>query len=512
MAELHASDPRTIGSYRLLARIGTGGMGVVYLAEDTSGRQVALKLLRSELADDPGFRARFRREVESARRVGGLCTARYLDADLDSEHPYLVTEYVEGGNLFDYVTENGPLVGDQLIGLAVGLAQALVALANVEVVHRDLKPSNVLIAPSGPKVVDFGISLAADETVLTQMGGVIGSPGWMAPEQAVGRPTTAAIDVFSWGATVAFASTGRSPFGEGRSDAVLFRVVHEDPSLDGVDPRLRPLIERALSKDPNSRPTAESLLIDVVKTATHSGAITEPAGSMAATQLLNQSRHQGPNIGAPIYVPKRRISFGWIAAAILLLLAGGFGIGAVYVDRSSAPPSGHKSADSGPHTTPTTSTSATTLPNAAGATTVPPTASTTLPSSEASAFNFDAASHTVNQLGYNVASSPTDTEPGAGVLNALIGQCMGSATGYCENAFFFVGSKYIGTDTAAQNLEISVAWQDGTTIALSYPLYAPDDPHCCPTGGSRLVRFQWNGTSLDPLDPLPADPNQESGQ
>ena len=175
-------------------------MGVVYLAEEPSGRQVALKLLRSELADDPGFRARFRREVESAQRVGGICNARYLDADLDSEHPYLVTEYVEGGNLFDFVTNHGPLTGDQLVGLAVGLAEALVAMNSVGVIHRDLKPSNVLMAPTGPKVVDFGISHAADGTALTQTGSIVGSPGWMAPEQALGHGTTAAIDVFAWGA------------------------------------------------------------------------------------------------------------------------------------------------------------------------------------------------------------------------------------------------------------------------------------------------------------------------
>ena len=176
------------------------------------------------------------------QRVGGICTAKYLDADLESDHPYLVTEYVEGGNLADYVDTHGPLTGEQLVGLAVGLAEAVVAMHASGVIHRDLKPTNVLMAASGPKVVDFGISHAADGTALTQTGVVVGSPSWMAPEQAQGRETTPAVDVFSWGATVGFAATGRFPFGEGQPDAVIYRVVHEEPDLSGVDPKLLPMV------------------------------------------------------------------------------------------------------------------------------------------------------------------------------------------------------------------------------------------------------------------------------
>ena len=149
----------------------------------------------------------------------------YLDADLESPRPYLVSEYVPGGNLADYVAEHGPLEGDHLLGLAVGLAEGLVAMGAAGVIHRDLKPTNVLMGERGPKIVDFGISVAVDGTSLTQTGAVVGSPSWMAPEQAQGRATTAAADVFSWGATVAFAATGRQPFGEGRPDAVIYRVV-----------------------------------------------------------------------------------------------------------------------------------------------------------------------------------------------------------------------------------------------------------------------------------------------
>ena len=281
---LRAADPRVVGPFQLLSRIGSGGMGVVYLAEDPAGHRVALKLVRPELADDPAFRARFRREVEAGQRVGGICTAKYIDADLESEHPYLVTEYVEAGNLADYVASQGPLADEQLIGLAVGLAEAIVAMHASGVIHRDLKPSNVLMAPSGPKVVDFGISHAADGTALTQTGVIVGSPSWMSPEQAQGGETTPAVDVFAWGATIAFAATGQFPFGEGRPDAVIYRVVHEEPDLSGVDPKLLPFVSAALTKNPSARPAADKLLVDVVKTAM-AGELP-PGGSVAMTTLV----------------------------------------------------------------------------------------------------------------------------------------------------------------------------------------------------------------------------------
>ena len=263
--ELQAGDPESVGPYRLRARIGAGGMGVVYLAADPSGREVALKLVREELAADAGFRARFGREVRAGQRVGGTYTAHTLAADVDSPRPYLVSEYVPGGNLADSVAAHGPLSGDTLIALAAGLAEALVAMDRVGVIHRDLKPSNVLIGESGPKIIDFGISLAADGTSLTRPGAVVGSPSWMAPEQAQGREVTAAVDVFSWGATIAFAATGRHPFGEGRPDAVIYRVVHEEPDLVGADPRLVPLVRWALTKDPARRPSPDILLHNVLK-------------------------------------------------------------------------------------------------------------------------------------------------------------------------------------------------------------------------------------------------------
>jgi serine/threonine protein kinase len=337
MADLQASDPREVGPYRLLSRIGVGGMGVVYLAVDGSGQRVALKLIRTESVGDVGFRGRFRREVEAAQRVGGICNARYIDADLDSDHPYLVTDYVEGGNLLDFVSANGPVAGDQLIGLAVGLAEGLVAMGAVGVFHRDLKPTNVLMSPSGPKVVDFGISHAADGTAITLTGNIVGSPGWMAPEQALGKGTTAAVDVFAWGATVAFASTGRSPFGEGRPDAVLYRIVHEAPDLEGLDPRLGPSVTRALQKDPLARPTADQLLVDLVKTAM-AGSLPLGGSIAMATVVLDRTWHQGlpdsTDVGPVPHSPDRRRRRGWIAVAAFVLIAALIAGGVFAVGRS----------------------------------------------------------------------------------------------------------------------------------------------------------------------------------
>ena len=337
MRDLGDADPRDIGPYHLVARIGAGGMGVVYLAKDATGNQVAVKLVRAELADDPGFRARFRREVEAGQRVGGICTAKYLDADVVSERPYLVTEYVAGGNLADRVSTEGPLVGDQLVGLAVGLAEAIVAMHAAGVIHRDLKPSNVLLAPHGPKVFDFGISHAADATSLTQTGIVVGSPAWMAPEQARTGEATPAVDVFSWGATVAFAATGRSPFGEGRPDAVIYRVVHESPDLNGVPPKLYDLVARALQKDPAARPHPDELLVGVVKTAMV-GALP-PGGSVdMATAILDRTWKQEVPTAAR---PTRLRLYAWLAAVAVIVVALVAGIAFV----TARSPSSHQAAN-----------------------------------------------------------------------------------------------------------------------------------------------------------------------
>ena len=258
-APLWDQDPKRIGRYRLTARLGAGGMSVVYLGVAKDGSLVAIKVMRPELADDPGFRKRFGREVSALTRVKGVCTVRVIEADTESPRPFMVTEYADGPSLAEYVEERGPLSADMLYGLATGLAEALTVIHAAGIVHRDLKPSNVILDIGGPKVIDFGIAQTLDATAVTKTGTMIGSPGFMAPEQVLGRPGPAA-DIFVWGITIAYAATGESPFGSGPTDAVLYRVLHREPDTARVPEALRPLVEAALAKDPGDRPAAHELL------------------------------------------------------------------------------------------------------------------------------------------------------------------------------------------------------------------------------------------------------------
>ena len=235
-------------------------MGRVYLGLSPGGRAVAVKVIRAELAQDPEFRARFRREVSVARTVSGLYTAPVLDADTDGPEPWLATAYVPGPSLADAVTQHGPLPAASVLMLAAGLAEALSAIHGAGIVHRDLKPANVLLAADGPRLIDFGISRAAEASALTHTGLVVGSPGFMSPEQAEGRDVGPASDVFSLGAVLAFAATGQGPFGSGSTPALVYRVVHKPPDLDLVPDGIRPLVERCLAKDPGLRPSAAHLL------------------------------------------------------------------------------------------------------------------------------------------------------------------------------------------------------------------------------------------------------------
>ena len=258
--DLQPGDPRVIGPYRVVGRLGQGGMGQVFLAVSPGGRPVAVKAIRPELASDPQFRIRFAREVAAARTVSGMFTAMVVGADVDGPMAWLATAYVPGPSLAEAINEHGPLPEASVLGLAAGLAEALAAIHAAGVTHRDLKPSNVLLAEDGPRVIDFGISRAAESTTLTQTGLTIGSPGFMSPEQAIGTNVGPPSDIFSLGTVLAFAATGEGPFGGGTTASLLYRVVHEPPDLDRVPPTLRPLIERCLVKDPAQRPTAVALL------------------------------------------------------------------------------------------------------------------------------------------------------------------------------------------------------------------------------------------------------------
>ena len=260
MQPLTSNDPPEIGGYRLRGRLGAGGMGRVYLASTPAGRPVALKVVRPELSEDQVFRARFRQEIQAARRVHGLYTAQVLDAGPAATPPWLVTAYVPGPSLQEAVTGNGPMPEDMAFRLVAGVAEALQAIHAAGVVHRDLKPSNVLLAPDGPRVIDFGIARALEATSLTRSGMMVGSPQFMAPEQILDKPVTPAIDVFALGSLAAYAVLGRPPFGEGHAAAVSYRVLHEAPDLTGCPAQLRPLIERCLRKEPSARPAPSEIL------------------------------------------------------------------------------------------------------------------------------------------------------------------------------------------------------------------------------------------------------------
>ncbi|MCI4040501.1 serine/threonine-protein kinase [Streptomyces sp. TRM75563] len=263
---LAAGDPVRIGPYPLLGRLGAGGMGRVYLARSAGGRTVAVKVVHEEHIANGEFRARFRREIEAARRVGGRYTAPVLDAGPDAEQPWVATGYVPGPSLEQAVREHGPLPAASVNALAEGLLRALRGIHAAGIVHRDLKPSNVLLTVDGPRVIDFGIARALQvsvESLLTSTGMVIGSPGFMAPEQILGEETGPGADVFSLGCVLMYAATGQLPFGAGVSNqhAVMFRIVQSPPDLTAVsDALLRALIERCLTKDPAERPGVEALL------------------------------------------------------------------------------------------------------------------------------------------------------------------------------------------------------------------------------------------------------------
>ena len=256
MKPLAADDPRVIGEYRLRAQLGAGGMGRVYLGLSPAGRAVAIKVVHPDLASDADFLRRFGQEVAAARAVSGIYTAPVVASGLNERPPWLATAFVPGPPLDQVVAENGPLPEQALWPLLAGLVEALQAIHACGVVHRDLKPANVLLATDGPRVIDFGIARATDGTSLTAAGVVFGTPGYMSPEQAEGRGAGPASDVFALGCVVAYAAAGIGPFGTGTAAAILYRVVHAHPVLDGVPPRLRPVIAACLAKDPAARPVA----------------------------------------------------------------------------------------------------------------------------------------------------------------------------------------------------------------------------------------------------------------
>ena len=277
---LREGDPRWIGRYRLTARLGAGGMGVVYLGVAEDGRLVAVKMIRPELADNPEFQARFGREVAVLARVRGERIVRVIEAGADAHGPFLVTEYAAGLSLAASVEATGPFAPEGLSALAAGLAEALSDIHAAGVVHRDLKPSNVILAAGGPKVIDFGVARVLDSVSLTRTGMTIGSVGYTAPEQVTGQAGPAA-DIFAWALTVAYAASGRPPFGTGATDVLLYRILHTQPDLGAVPAALRPVMEAALAKEPGDRPAAHQILDQLT------GWPPAPAGPPAVPPVLS---------------------------------------------------------------------------------------------------------------------------------------------------------------------------------------------------------------------------------
>ncbi len=451
LRELEAGDPQVIGSYRLRGVLGVGGMGRVFLGVSPGGRPVAVKVIRADLATDREFRARFRREVAVARQVSSQFTAPVIDADVEGPMPWLATAYVPGPSLADAVAEHGPLPTASVVELAAGLAEGLSAIHAAGVIHRDLKPSNVLLAQDGPRVIDFGISQGAEASALTRTGLVVGSPGFMSPEQAEGREVGPPSDVFSLGAVLAFAATGRGPFGSGSTPALVYRVVYRPASLDQVPAEVRALIERCLAKDPRQRPTARDILAEtgvahptetwlpepVTRTFAQLPTQVDPARTLTAAKLpvppepvpgppgqpgRHEDRRRRRGLGRPLAIASMVVGLLAASAAGGIVLTAsahqspGMHSGQAVSGRTGSP------ATSAPPTStaPSTSQTAATAPSSSAPATAPPSsAPAATPSASMSAPASAAPSATPSALG-SPAPSATPSAAASPAASAVV--------------------------------------------------------------------------------------------
>ncbi|WP_150239144.1 serine/threonine-protein kinase [Nocardiopsis quinghaiensis] len=313
---LRPSDPSAFGDYSVTGRLGKGGQGIVYLAEAADGEQYAVKVLNDQWSQDGDLRKRFEKEVRAAQKVASFCTAAIIDAQLDGDPPYVVSEFVPGKDLQETIAKGSTQKGSTLQRLAVSTATALVAIHRAGIVHRDFKPGNVLIGPDGPRVIDFGIARVDDGTA-TMTNSIVGTPSYMAPEQIEGRGITDKCDIFAWGCVIAFASTGRAPFGSDTVPAVVHRVVSAPPDLSDMDEALRPIVESCLDKNPDNRPNAQTLLMRLLghegpnDSAPSADDAVKQGEQIAQTGLVTggqlpyrpQQPTTGPQAGAGAYPP-----------------------------------------------------------------------------------------------------------------------------------------------------------------------------------------------------------------
>ncbi|MFE4574789.1 serine/threonine-protein kinase [Streptomyces chartreusis] len=338
MQPLGVDEPTVVGPYRLLGRLGSGGMGRVYLGRSAGGRTVAVKIVHPHFALDEEFRARFRREVEAARRVGGAWTAPVLDADPEAPVPWVATAYAAGPSLTSAVADSGALPPHSVRALGAGLAEALAAVHELGLVHRDVKPSNVLLTLDGPLLIDFGIARAMDGTAsLTSTGVSIGSPGYMSPEQILGKGATGAADVFSLGAVLAYAATGEPPFSGDSSAALLYKVVHEEPELDALDGELRELVAACLVKEPGARPAPG----EVARRLAPQGAAGLVAGGWLPGPLVEQVSRGAVrllNLEAAEDVSSGPVRFDLPSVGAVETTAGGEAAGRATVGEFGPPP------------------------------------------------------------------------------------------------------------------------------------------------------------------------------
>jgi serine/threonine protein kinase len=309
-APLEPGDPAALGQYQVVGRLGAGGQGAVYLGRSPSGEPVAIKLLHEQLNTDSSARTRFAREAEAAQKVSPFCTAQVLDYDLNGRPPYIISEYIDGPPLYDMVLQEGPFQGVALERLAIGTATALAAIHEAGIVHRDFKPNNVLLASDGPRVVDFGIarSVNSQQSSVTATGMVVGTPGYLAPEQLTGEPLTPAVDIFAWGATIVFAATGRSPFEAETLPVIINRILNEEPDLSRLHGTMRELVGLALDKNPRRRPAAHQLLLRLLGQV---GAAPGPAADRndlldKGTQIAAQLPPPPPIMTPPPMPPMRQ--------------------------------------------------------------------------------------------------------------------------------------------------------------------------------------------------------------